>query len=156
MVIKAEVSTSSDNRVVEFLAVELDLSTHKITYPCLWTVETGKPCYHGAAVILATQSEWNDPRWFNEMYHVSTYKRMYEKPATAISTAGVLTSYPILLPEAIKQKVRPKQKRYYESQYLNKRTCAACGDEGHFEKSCTHRRFDVHQDAQRRNTDTVV
>jgi hypothetical protein len=38
MVVKAEVSTSSDSRAVELLAVELDLpinSTHKITCPCL-------------------------------------------------------------------------------------------------------------------------
>jgi hypothetical protein len=40
-VIKPEVSTtSSDNMAAGFLAVELDLSTHEITCPCLWTVET--------------------------------------------------------------------------------------------------------------------
>jgi hypothetical protein len=61
----------------EFLSVELDLLTHKITCPCLWTVETGKPCYHGAAVILETESEWNDLRWFHKIYHLSTYKQMY-------------------------------------------------------------------------------
>jgi hypothetical protein len=130
-----------------FLAVQLDLSTHTITCPCLWTVETGKPCYHGAAVILKTQSEWNEPLWFHKIYHVSTYKRMYEKPAPAITTYGVLKSSPILPPEAIKQAGHPKESRYV-SRSLNKRTCSACGEVGHFEKKCkapnTKRRFEHH------------
>lgn len=148
LVIKAEVSTSSDNLATEFLAVELDLSTFKITCPCLWTVETGKPCYHGAAVIIKTESEWNDPRWFHTIYHLSTYKRMYEKPVPVISTSGVLKSDPILPPEAIKQKGRPKTKRK-ESQSTKKRTCSACGEDGRFEKGCinpsTKRRFEHHR-----------
>jgi hypothetical protein len=120
----------------EFLAVELNLSTFEITCPCLWTVETGKPCYHGAAVIIKTESEWNEPRRFYKIYHLSTYKRMYEKPAPALSTSGVLLkSHPILPPGTIARRDVPRQS--VKSRSL---------EGSHFEKSClklsTQRRFD--------------
>jgi hypothetical protein len=156
-VIKAEVSTSSDNRATEFLAVELNLSTFEITCPCLWTFETGKPCYHGAAVIIKTESEWNDPRWFHKIYHLSTYKRMYEKPAPAISTSGVLKGHPILPPEAIAQKGRPKSKRIEkQSRSTKKRTCPACGEAGHFAKSCLKPSTQMRFDRYRRDVEKYV
>jgi hypothetical protein len=61
-VIKAEVSTtSSDSMAAGFLGVELDLSTHKITCPCQWTVE--KTLLSWTAVILNTIG-MERSRWF--------------------------------------------------------------------------------------------
>jgi hypothetical protein len=59
---------------------------------------------------VGCRSEWNDPRRFYKIYHLSTCKRMYEKPAPAISTSGgVLKSHYILPPEAIARRDGSRQ-----------------------------------------------
>jgi hypothetical protein len=117
------------------LDVEVNVGTFWILCPCSYLEEFGQPCFHGMALILRAQIGPNDKRWYNSIFHSTTYGQMYSAPIPAIALMGQLSVNEMIPPEHKVWGGRPKKIRYKSTSATSKR-CQACGLTGHSQQTC--------------------
>jgi hypothetical protein len=78
----------------------------------------------------------HDCRWFNPVFHASTYLEMYDGDPENFETWQHLFVEELIPPDFRRAPGCPKTKRYV-SQATKQQICQACGGTGHHAKSCT-------------------
>ena len=131
---KAEVCERSDHEILT-RTVEVNTDNFSTTCPCRWFEETGRPCYDTTALIIAQNLDPHDPRWYNEVYHTTTYREAFNNKSPDLTTRGKLAVSNMVPPDHKVTSGRPKKKRL-PSTSNNKRTCMKCGLEGHMGSTC--------------------
>ena len=127
----------SDSRST--VTVEVNAITYQICCPCDWTREMGAPCVHAMALIINKSLEPSDKRWYDNIYHTSTYCRMYAMEPPDLSSVNRLTVTDIIPPEHKRTTGRPKSKRKNRDFYrasANSHSCHGCGVVGHHMSTC--------------------
>jgi len=134
-IFRAQVSHTVDDRATTSVYVEANSEIFQVDCACEYPKEYGIPCFHGMRLIIAADLNPNDPRWYNPIFHVSTFTDMYSKDIPALSTLGHLYVKELLPPDHTVTAGWPKKKRY-ESTSEKPRTCRACGQLGHSQQTC--------------------
>lgn len=137
--VRALVGTKVNAPVTATYEVKVDTEQCIAECPCLLYNELGIHCSHVKALLMEINEDPNDINWTHEHYHADKYMECYSKELPACSTADRLTVDPAAVPpEHKKLPGRPKAAREERKSRTGKqRICKACGQPGHFTKTCT-------------------
>ena len=108
-----------------------------------YSEDMGKPCMHIKAILikLSACGASDIAYWHDERYHLTTYRKCYSAHIPALATAGKLSVDETFVPPDHQNPAgcpTKKQKEYKPHSTNVKRTCQACGEEGHFFTCCPH------------------
>ena len=132
--VTAKVSrTSSQHASMNLL---MKPSEKKIECGCKFMDETGMICFHAAALMSHEERiESDGTQWYEGIYHSQNYLHCYSVSLPLLSIDKNLLVTEIVPPEHRVTGGRPRTKRY-ESTSDKKKSCKACGMEGHHQSTC--------------------
>jgi Transposase, Mutator family len=133
---KAEVKHEVRGSDARSVVVLIDTAKHSCVCPCRHAEEFGYPCKHGFAVICYLNLDPNNPAWFNEVFHMKSYRAMYNILIPDTTTLGHLSVRELVPPNFRRLPGRPQTKRYV-SKSENPHTCSFCGVKEHSYLTCT-------------------
>ena len=133
--VRSTTSVSSTRNISGYYEVVVNTNTYKISCPCRYYEEFGKPCYHGMAIIVHNQLDPNNPNWWSKLYHIESYAEMYGSTLPLPTTDGKISVVNVLPPDFKRTSGRPKKKRYTTNSGAP-RICKLCGGVGHFASTC--------------------
>ena len=124
------------------IEVCVDIERKVATCTCKFYDEMGMQCYHVKAVLLKLESEGASTKaWTDPFYHLDNYKKCYAAPIPTMAIGGKLKANDKFIPPDHRRPAgRPNKKRKERSHLRTtnvRRTCKACGEEGHFANTCT-------------------
>lgn len=143
--VKAAVSYDPEALVATNVSVNAD--TGAIDCACGLPAETGQPCVEALAVIRM-QRGWSamDLKWYDQVWHTSTWERTYygvQPPVSTVDRLSPTDATDLLPPVAIrrpgatrKRKRRGSQPAQGDDQPAPTHTCSLCGSRGHNASSC--------------------
>ena len=129
----------TDLHTTHWLHVQLNIETFTRDCPCHRAKECGRPCLHVLALLVHERLNFQDPRWYNEMFHSATTIDMYNTQPPDMSTYGVL-SVKELVPCEFEKTACPelkKKRRKYTYVAKTVHICSGCGRGGHHFPQCT-------------------
>jgi hypothetical protein len=133
----ADVQQEAHGSLVRYVSVTIDTENFVCTCPCRHAEEFGYPCQHGFAVLCHINENTNNPAWFDRVYHMETYRTMYNVLVPNTPTLGHLTVNEMLPPDFRLTPNTPQPRRYESRAVKKPRECSFCGTQGHSYMTCT-------------------
>ena len=122
--------------ILSSVRVSLETNNHVINCPCKYVEDTGMLCVHAAALLRHVQTlDVNSIHWYESRFSNTSYADAYdvELPSTGLDRALKVSD--LLPPEHKATAGRPRRQRI-PSGPSNKTICLACGQTGHYQKTC--------------------
>jgi hypothetical protein len=129
----------TDVHAGHWLHVQVNCETFTRTCPCHQAKECGRPCLHILALLVHERLNFQDPRWYDEIFHLATTVDMYNTQPPDMSTYGVLSVkelVPCEFEAAATPELKTKRRKYtYVAKTVH--VCSGCGKGGHHFPQCT-------------------
>jgi len=122
--------------ILSSVRVTIDTHNHVVKCPCKYFEDSGMLCVHAAALLSYEQGlDVNLKYWYEVRFHKTSYASAYDVELPLTGLDRVLKVSDLLPPEHKATAGRPRRQRI-PSGVRNKSICLACGQAGHYQKTC--------------------